>query len=184
LYDYPKHIPSQNTSMHNLNFIYYKMDKNLFDLLVAISIVIISTLLIILVIVLLNKQAEDNKSVINLQRRSNTSDTHRNIDAIIEVLKMLETKKEVNNVRREISLLTTLINQPPTDTCPAVDVMDFTIPIVILSFICIILLSSFLFFTYKVLNIVALPSFSLAQTTPTTADDITTVSMFDSYESY
>lgn len=161
------------------------MDKNLIDLLVAISIVIISSLLIILVIILLNKEADDNKNAIDTQRSllssTNKYNNINNKEALITVLTMLENKQD-DDMKEEIELLRMLVNTSVNGSgYPTVipDVADFTIPIILLSFICIILFSSLIFFTYKAIKLIPIPSFSF-KSVPTQP---MTLTLTDSYES-
>lgn len=162
------------------------MDKNLIDLLVAISVVIISSLLVILVIVLLNKEADDNKNAIDTQRSMLNTGNSNNKEALITVLTMLENKQD-DNVKEEIELLRMLVNSPVNCPTLTADVTDFTIPIVVLSFICIILFSSLIFFLYKAINLISIPSFSfnnpISMPGKSNKDDITTLTLTDSYES-
>lgn len=65
------------------------------------------------------------------------------------------------------------------------DVIDFTIPIVVLSFICIILFSSMGFFLYRAVKLYSsspTSSFLSSRSNNNNTDSITTLTLTDSYE--
>ena len=110
------------------------------------------------------------------------------ISSLLIILVIVLLNKESDDNKDVIDLQRSMLDSGNGSSTMIPDVVDFTIPIIVLSFVCIILLSSFIFFSYKAIKLISFPSLSLPTSLTSvvakpTTDDVTTLTLTDSYES-